>query len=394
MAIVINDHPDDYSSAHGDLLFSVYEATKAVDPVTYPDYKYVCDIYIAGDLKERKKIPPNPVHFRGVFNIAPIVRSYIAAQLNPAGAGIEAQEFGNGEFFIDVQVKFGEEYNFTLTPALEVDSVRRYYNHYNGQIIDDETVLGDYLDEPLSNRPSRGAVRANDPYFFVPYFVKTGTVFGLAVTTYDASGNAINNDSTTFSASNGTMQLLNLCPIAIDVDFPTLGILNAGVAYYEIEIEGTTYYTFDIKCESIYEPFTIHFLNQLGGFESMCFNKVSRTSYDIERKSFSKLPYSVNSSTGVIEYHNAGNVVNEIKNVYASLQGKKMKFNTDLLTDAEWVWLKELVFSPDVFVTIGSFIVPITITQTNYEEKKFITDRLNPLQIEVDFGAMLNTQFR
>jgi hypothetical protein len=394
MAIVINHNPPTYASAHGDLLFSVYEATKALDPVTYPQYKYVCDIYIAGVLITRTKVWPHPVHKRGVFNIAPIVRAYVAAQLNPA-AGIEAQELALNEFYIDVVCKFGEEYDLTTYTNLTVDSTRRYYNHYNGQITGDETILDSFTDKPLSNRPSTGYVRLTDPYFFVPYFVITGTNLGIAITTYDAAGNSINNDSTTLTVSNGTMQLLNLSPIAVDATFPTLGILDPGVAYYEVEIEGTTWFTFHIKCEAMHTPYTLHFLNQFGGFESICFNKKSSKMVDIEKKDFTKLPYTVNSSTGAIEYKNAGNVVNETKSSYASRYMKKLRLSTDFLTDAEWVWLKELAISPNVFITEGSNIIPVTLNMPNYEEKKFINEKtINPLVIDLEYGVSLNAQYR
>ena len=48
MAIVINNTPVDYSSAHGDLVYTVYESVKANDPTTYPNYKYICDVYVLG----------------------------------------------------------------------------------------------------------------------------------------------------------------------------------------------------------------------------------------------------------------------------------------------------------------------------------------------------------
>ena len=44
MAITIQSNPGTYYSAHGNLIWVVYEATKANDPVIYPDYKYVAEI--------------------------------------------------------------------------------------------------------------------------------------------------------------------------------------------------------------------------------------------------------------------------------------------------------------------------------------------------------------
>jgi hypothetical protein len=189
MAIVINSNPPTYSGLHNDLLFTVYEGVKAIDPTTYPNYKYVCDVYVAGVLIFRAKAFPNPVNKRGLFNIAPILRNYIAQQFNPLAntSGILCQQFGSGEFYLDVVVKFGEEYSFTTYTNLLIDSSRRYYNHYNYQTYSSPTILNNYVDKLASNRPYNNSLLFTAPNYYVPFFSVGSSTINITVNSYATS---------------------------------------------------------------------------------------------------------------------------------------------------------------------------------------------------------------
>jgi hypothetical protein len=184
MAIVINTTPGTLYSAHGDLLFVVYEATKANDPVTYPDYKYVADVYVGTTLVARLKKVPQPDNKRGVFNIGDVVRNYMSLAFNPDAGVLVAQQLGLNEFFLDVTVKFGEEYNFTTYLNLVVDSTRRYFNHYNGRVLGSLTALPPFLDKVVSNRPYAGPVSLSDNTSFLSYFPSTADPFDVVITKY------------------------------------------------------------------------------------------------------------------------------------------------------------------------------------------------------------------
>jgi hypothetical protein len=394
MAIVINHNPADYSSIHGDLIFTVYEATKAVDPVTYPNYKYVCDVYIGGVLEKRLTTFPRPDNSRGVFNIGPIVRNYTSQQLQPNDQ-VNCQEFGDAEFYLDVTCKFGEEYAYTTYTNLTVDSSRRYYNTYENRNTGGNPVLQSVLGNAASNRPLQNYVQRDAQYFFIPYKPNapdTNTTLD-AIEVYNSAGAVISSDAPIISLTGGNMILLNLSPLCITDN--TTAIIGASAAYYIVGINGVAY-RFDIKDECLYTPYTIHFLNQYGGFDSFDFRKVSRKIYDVEKKSFTQNPFRI-SSAGVVEYGastSAGIVGYESKTVYASKFREKMKLSADNLTDAEWAWLKELQFSPLVYLQEGDNIIPVTVEGTQYEEKKYVNDKLQSLQIDIDFGVQLNAQFR
>lgn len=137
----------------------------------------------------------------------------------------------------------------------------------------------------------------------------------------------------------------------------------------------------------------IHFLNQYGGFESRIFSKVSRKTYDITRADFGKLPYTVDGS-GAVSYKSDNNVYNENRSTYSVQFNEKLQLNSDLLTDAEYTWLSDLVLSPMIYIEDGGYFFPCVITDTSYEPKRVANDDLTNLTINIEYGTLLNAQYR
>lgn len=199
MAIAINDHPGEYYSAHGDLLFVVYEATKSNDPINYPDYKYVADVYIDSVMVARVKKWPQPDSKRGIFNIGSIVRNYLTTIFNPAGAFL-AQQLGEEEFFSRVVVKFGEEYDGTLYTNLTVDDERYYFNHYNGKLIGSRTALTSKVGEVITNRPYFNKVMYSGSRSFLTYLPDSNSDFPVEIKTYNSV--LIRTENSTYPSNN------------------------------------------------------------------------------------------------------------------------------------------------------------------------------------------------
>lgn len=397
MALTLQHNPGTYYSAHGDILFTVLDATKAADPTTYPDYKYICDIWIDGVIIARLKSAPDPDNLCGIFNIGNIVRNYVAAVFNPTASQLRAQESGSEEFYVDVICRFGEEYGFTLFTNLLEDSERRYFNHYNGRLLGQNTNLSSYLDKALSVRPTACPVYRGSNFNFVPYLPTDTDNVTLTIRSYNYAGALVATITQAIApAAANTMQLYNVSPGAINAH--TAGFINETVKYYTVEfvtpnISDDSLYQFDLVCEPRYEVFTLHFLNRFGGFESRSFTKVSRKTIDIEKSEFGKLPYTMNSS-GQISYYNSNNVYNETRSVYASQYTEKMVLNTDILTDAEYRWLGDLAISPLVYMEMDGYFIGVSVTGSNYEFRKVINDELTNLTLNIEFGDQFNAQYR
>lgn len=407
MAITIQHNPGSRFSIHGDVIFTVCDIVKASDPVTYPDYRYIADIYIGSTQVARLKAYPQPDNKIGVFNIGNILRSYQAAVFNPTGGVLRSQEMGNGEFSLIATVKFGEEYNFTLYTNITVDIARSYYGHYNGRLIGQLTNLSDYIDEPLTKRithiavfsTSQGSTVYNgNKNNFVPYFPSNAFNVTLQIKAFTDAGVELSSNDQVYTPSAGeVLQQFNLSPTIINTIFP--GAIDFNVAKYftvaflnpNLVLDRTM--KFNLVCESRYEVFTLHFLNSLGGFESRDFTKVSRKTIDIEKSEFGKLGYTMDSS-GVVSYASTGNVYNETRAVFSSQYKEKLTLNTDILTDDEYNWLADLFLSPMVYVEQSDYYLPCVITANNYEFRKVINDKLTNITIDIEFGEQYNAQYR
>jgi len=126
MAYAIITSPPSLSSAHLPVYFSVFDSVKPLDAVTYPNYKYVADVYINATLITRLKAYPDPVTYAGVFDIGPIVRSYLSTQF----ASFTGETGNQYAPYISAQVKFGDDYDGTTYTNLIIDTERQYFDTY------------------------------------------------------------------------------------------------------------------------------------------------------------------------------------------------------------------------------------------------------------------------
>lgn len=104
MAITILTQPQNKSSLNNEMIYVVFEADKATDPVTYVDYKYICSVFVSAVLAGRIKATPDPVNYYGVFNVSDILRSYVSYGLNASAAVVDY------DASVTYQVVFSEEY--------------------------------------------------------------------------------------------------------------------------------------------------------------------------------------------------------------------------------------------------------------------------------------------
>lgn len=380
--------PEAYASVNSDLVWVAYDVNSQDN--TYLNYKYVGELFIDGIKVFTSKVFPRPDTFFGVFNFGTVIREYIIAKLSPTSNGILAQEMGEGKFCITVQVKLREEYNGTLGAVVLTDSERTFYNHYQSRFTDFTTqgsfsytfsfVLG-FLDYPNSTRDKTDIqLFFQNSRYYIPYFSTSTAPFNVVIGA---------NTKVITPTEVKTLSIINISPAAINSEYP--GTITSSTTSYNVVINGETY-TVKLICEPIYKRYTMHFLNKFGGFESMSFHKVSRESVDIERKEWQQLPYRITDLGAVTLSENQ--VMHEQRSVFASRFKEKLKISTDLLTDEDYQWIVQLVVSPLVYLEDENTLYPVVITNTNYEFKEYINDRLTNLMLDIEFGTMLKTQFR
>lgn len=152
------------------------------------------------------------------------------------------------------------------------------------------------------------------------------------------------------------------------------------------QITETFTYLYDDYC-SKYSKTNVYFQNSLGGFDSYTFNMVKRTRYNIDRKSIQSYPYTF-GETGYSAH--SGNIFNLSNQNYFSNYTEGVVLNSDLLTDSEHAWMWELIKAHSIYVEQViegvTYYVPATIKATNYEPKIKITDGLQNITIELEYG--------
>lgn len=387
MAYTITATPPAYSSIQDDLIYTVAYPEHAGDSVTYPNYKFIGDVYVGGVLVARIKKVQDPATGIGIFNIGQIVRNYVATVFNPTDGLLVCQTLGNGQFNLSIQMKFGEEYGFNSFLNLVTDSARIFFNNYNGRLVGNTSSLIPYVNKVASNRPTVGQVFVTSAYAFVPYFPSSTSAVTVIVT---PTGGGAGFTTTVVPANAFDLQILNVSPGALNAVHA--GTITAGTTSYTVRIGGQTY-TFKVICEPMFQPYTLHFLNQYGGFDTKIFSKLSRRTVAITKADFGKLPYTVDSS-GNVNFRNANGVYNETRSTYSSQYIEQLALNSDLLTDAEYSWLADLILSPMIYMEDGGYFFPCVITDNSYEPKKAINDDLTNLVINIEFGNQLNAQYR
>jgi hypothetical protein len=136
--------------------------------------------------------------------------------------------------------------------------------------------------------------------------------------------------------------------------------------------------TIDERC-SKYDAVDVFFLNRLGAVESFRFNKVRRDNFTIDRRNYRANPYTLDGQDYAYTNQSFNN-----SQYYTEAQ-QRITLNSDLITEAESVWLRELVMSPRVWI-YDDALYTVNITDSEYEQRYHINDKAFNLTIEAELS--------
>ena len=429
MAITILQQPTDYTPAGNFIVFIVES-----DNTTEPNFKYVANVSINGNMIAKLKAFPNPSNDdRAVFNVQELVRNFFDVTPIIGDGIVSADTFACDSQIASLQVEFVEEY--TGAPAnsedsnlitlwngsLDVMEFAQWLNVYAYQyrIIPDssENAL------PLTNRPQ--SVKA----ISTPNYKQSGNIYfncsstveinydWVTYTYYSSDGNLMRqfgiktpnwaphnstppelNDAQMIGAPFMPLDVFNITsPLTSDsldgsVDFPEFG------GYYSVkaskqatsDAQSIEYFVYLNEDCSRFEPTEIHFENQLGAVDSYVFTKTNREVQTIERVQASKPYLNFNETNTFTQYGTPTNYSRFNAQVDFTRQYTAL---SDWLTDAEFQWLQELVRSPRVWLRkafqtdegVREYLVPILITDTSYNVYKRDIDQLKTLSVTYRF---------
>lgn len=358
-------------------------------PITTPTYaynRYIFDIYINGSLilREYKAITKASTYY-AYLDVAPVIKNYIQANLSSMYLP-----------YIAYQVKYGtESTSGVITTNVATETSYAWYG-YPSFLNDDlrADIGGTYYDGLyLSTNRSR-ILQLYGNYTVISPFYKSqalaGDVLewlynGATVQRVDSSSTGVYNNKITGADLN----------LSQDVH------LLESLAFSGSNIDNIPNYTIEIQTNCTKNnPVMIHFLNSLGGFESFLFSGVNRVNTNIERQSINKLGLITTLTTSAFDVgvsidrvHN--NILGEVKTNYANTMTHKMKLISDYVSETDFLWLRELLASPQVYAQIdnNAIMIPVTVETSDWAEKKRGADKIFNLEIDILLGTQ-TTQLR
>jgi len=167
-------------------------------------------------------------------------------------------------------------------------------------------------------------------------------------------------------------------------------------------VQSSSRYTIEIICDNErgYEGIRLCWLNQWGTWDYYTFNKKSVKSTDTNRETYTQLGGTWNEATFRISGHRGG-----VKNFRVNAT-EKISMNTGFLTDAEGVWMEELINSNEVYIVnsydstesspysaiTNKYIEPVRVTTSDFIRKTVANDKLIQYTIEVEKSKTKRTQ--
>ena len=216
----------------------------------------------------------------------------------------------------------------------------------------------------------------------------TSPTFSYILNTYDSNSTLIGTYTHSFVLSvnrkyysfpTGTRNLVTT--------FATASLFN-GVYSYDLSIyeSGGSRLSellsrkIDYTC-SLYEDVRIVFLNRMGGYDYWTFNKDNKRTANITRTEYKK----VLPALYTIGERGQTTLSQNIEYTYS--------LNSDWVTEYEYSFLEELVTSPNVFIVKSdATLIPINITDTSYQIKTQLRDKLFNMTINYKLSNSINIQ--
>jgi hypothetical protein len=75
---------------------------------------------------------------------------------------------------------------------------------------------------------------------------------------------------------------------------------------------------------------------------------------------------------------------------YGSKVNHAYKLTMDFPTDEEWIWLSELITTPQVYMELDGNFYPISINANNYEYNKNQNVGLKPFELNININQQRN----
>jgi hypothetical protein len=367
-----------------------------------PNFKYIADIYVNGSSTyNRIEVVANPTYSSGVVDIGGIVQSFLTG--NPEDNTTTFKQCGN--HICSYVVQFGEQYGESSGVTTYPNLISKTAYAYNG-VFNPITYLG-YSDSLYKLNNSSSKLLTNNPRIEVTTtdklsvgFLNSTTNNGkyIEISTFEADGSPqdtvkILNPYNTIG-SNGDRSIDVDVSYAwltslVTADFATgtAPFIVANTAYYTIRMvnnlgndtsENINIYIVDQCTKGT--PVRFKFMNNYGKYDYFTFLGASKKSTDIKRNNYKSDSYKWGASGYTGNSRNRGTTQFETK------LEDTINVQSDWITEAQSIWLEQLVTSPDVYVYSGNDLIAVNIVDSNYATRYEANDQLFNLTINFKYN--------
>jgi len=249
-----------------------------------------------------------------------------------------------------------------------------------------------FSDNLLTERGEETEIEFGDN-FYVSYFKKTGGTYIAKVDVIN-EGNTIGTSVSGVITLSGEFNMFNLSASNVNT-WAGSTIINANTFGYDFYLFNTTNsrkIKLRQKCNSKYESYNLHFLNRVGGYDTMKFGLVNKRNSEYEKSYFRRNEWQLTGSQ--ISKVDSYNRYNE-SNINYNIQHKNTyHLISNWVSGQDYEWLAQLVSSPIVYMEVQGAYFPVTIVNNNYNYKLEISDKLFNFEIDIEIGKKINGQFR
>jgi hypothetical protein len=408
MAIVLYDQPESYQLAYND---NVWVFRGVPSP-----YRYVVKVYENGNttpiatLRVFNTPATNGSTDRAFVNLSRILQSKLSHDLTIP----EANHLGflqNSKSHLEYYLTIGEESNDgTLSRPAKYD-VKSVWNGVQNNIDWLDFTASDYLMDTgagshkfLTDGPTGtsfrdiGASQSASLYFIG---TENNAPAGYYLTTYDdfdGTGTQLSNVlvSNPFAASmvNNENKYLRIPVGTYDIPLTNISqyssgnpatILN-GVKSYRITlwdsgfpISESVLFNIDKNC-SKYTPVRLHWMSRLGGFESFNFDLKSEESTDVRRKQFEQNAHDFTGFGWTYTKADRG------RTQYDTQMTKKLKVNTNYLSELESTWMESLFTSPEIYQEVNNELIAVNINGSSIRKQTSLNDKLMQYTFDLEYS--------
>lgn len=409
MSVTVERQPDDFQPVFNQNRWIVESNNTA-----QPNFEYICDVYVnAGStyIARLKRFPDSDGY--GDFDLSRVLSDYVSVTLADSGDnGFNLHR----NHYVNYVLKFGEIYNGTTYTNLTVTSTQvalmmalsfnQFYDYdfeqYASGVGSPSVDIKFLTNSPRTLKARRNgyaelhflnATTSNSSYLKINSYLPSGSL--IASYTIANPYVTVNVNNKWVSVGVGIYNLNNSTlssgvQLVVDDDAGSYD-----VAIYDTSNNRTSeIVTFEIDetCNR-YEGKHIKFLNRLGGFDTFFFSSNENVFIDVNnREQYTKLAGTVSGSPVTWGY----NLSDRGQRVIAVDSQERTILKSAALTDAEYVWLRELITSPEVYAveTYNGAIYdrPIVISNSSYEEVYKRNKKMSQLTLEYKYAHKENIQ--